>query len=176
MFDKTIRVTGIHATYWKDLSSVLGENPGPNPRGKFKLFNRYMDGFFVAPLLGCLYNRKGNPNLGNSEDEAAMQANIIIKNAQVLYTLLRTIILVDPSSNLSKEDRIEKAFRGESDPEVEAENMKTYMDYFLGGLEILHEEFQDSITDDDFVNKIFEMVNKFYKDINIDKIDEEIME
>lgn len=168
MFQKTITVKGMHATYWKALCAGSGEVAGPNSEGNFKLFNRYMDAYLVAPLLGCLNNRKGSA-LGPSEDEAGMQANILIKNSQTLTTLLRTIVLVDESSGYSTIEKIERAFKGDNDPTIKEANMKLFNDYFLGGLEIMYEEFSEATSNEDYIDHIYKFVDNFYRDMNIDQ-------
>ena len=46
-------------------------------------------------------------------------------------------------------------------------NMKVYNAYFLGGLEILHEQFvQQCISDDDYLKKIFDYVRHFAEEQN----------
>ena len=42
------------------------------------------------------------------------------------------------------------------------DNMKIYNAYFLGGLEVLHEQFvEQCITDDDYLKKMFDFVRHF---------------
>ena len=46
-------------------------------------------------------------------------------------------------------------------------NMKIYNSYFLGGLEIMHEQFvEQCITDDDYLKKIFDFVRHFEQEQN----------
>ena len=46
-------------------------------------------------------------------------------------------------------------------------NMKIYNSYFLGGLEIMHEQFvEQCITDDDYLKKIFDFVRHFEEEQN----------
>ena len=48
---------------------------------------------------------------------------------------------------------------------------RLYTAYFLGGLEILYEEFvQNCITDDDYIRKIFDYVGDFRDEQNTDDI------
>ena len=50
----------------------------------------------------------------------------------------------------------------EDDKEMIKNNMKVFNSYFLGGLEVLHEQFVDQcITDDDYLKKMFDYVRHF---------------
>lgn len=165
----------MHATYWKRLCKNTSEKLGPNDNGEFKIFDRYVDAYMVAPLLGCLYNRKGTKNLPDSEDTAGMQANILIKYQEYLTNIYRTIILTDPSNKYTSEEKIDRAFKGDSDEGILKENMDLFNSYFLGGIEILYETFiQECTTNEDYVDKIFEYVDKYYRQMNLDEDDEEI--
>ncbi len=53
------------------------------------------------------------------------------------------------------------------DREMIKNNMKIYNSYFLGGLEIMHEQFvEQCITDDDYLKKIFDFVRHFEEEQN----------
>jgi len=175
MFDKTYTIRGMHATYWKRLSKNLSEKLGPNENGDYKIFERYIDAYMVAPLLGCLYNRKGSKTLPESDDTAGMQANILIKYQSFLTTIYRTVILTNSSNDYTVEEKIDRAFKGDTDENILKENMELFNSYFLGGIEILYETFiLECTTNEDYVDKIFEYVNRFYKQMNIDDENEEI--
>ena len=171
MFDRTYQIKGTHATYWKSLCKTTTDKIGPNEGGQFKIFERYIDAYMVAPLLGCLYNRKGRKDLPDSEDTAAMQANILIFNQKKLQFIYRVIMLTDNSSEITDEQRIDRAFRTDSDEEAVKYNMQTFNDYFLGGLEILHEVFvENCITDEDYLNKIYSYVDSFKNNLFTDEM------
>ena len=53
MFDKEVRLTGKHARYMILLANNLGETNA-------KLFNRNIDVYVQAPIVGFLYKRKGS--------------------------------------------------------------------------------------------------------------------
>lgn len=176
MFDRTYQIKGTHATYWKRLCKTTSDKVGPNEGGQFKIFERYIDAYMVAPILGCLYNRKGNRDLPDSEDVAAMQANILINNQKKLLFIYRLIMLTERATELTDEQRIDRAFRTDSDDAAVKENMQIFNDYFLGGLEILYDIFvTNCITDDDYVNKIYSFVESFnienIEDLSLDSID-----
>ena len=50
--------------------------------------------------------------------------------------------------------------------------MKTFHEYFFGGLEILYDEFvQSCTTDDDYITRIYTFVEDFWKEQDIDNIE-----
>lgn len=171
MFDRTYQIKGTHATYWKRLCKTTTDRIGPNEGGQFKIFERYIDAYMVAPLLGCLYNRRGNKELPDSEDTAAMQANILINNQKKLLFIYRVIMLTDKSTDLTDEQRIDRAFRTDSDEEAVKANMQIFNEYFLGGLEILYDVFVNNcINDDDYIDKVFSYVDRFKNEMFPDDI------
>ena len=75
-------------------------------------------------------------------------------------------MLIDEDSEPVEEKRIYRAFRlsetSEEDKVQIAENMKIFNEYFLGGIDVLHEQFVDQCTDDDsYLRRIFDYVKKF---------------
>ena len=103
---------------------------------------------------------------GNVPDRAAHN-NFKIFNSYVdAYTVYQILMLIDEDSEPDEEKRIFRAFKlsetSEEDKERIAENMKIFNEYFLGGVEVLHEQFVDECTDDDsYLRRMFEYVKKF---------------
>ena len=63
------------------------------------------------------------------------------------------------------------AFSEDNNEESVKKGMELYTAYFLGGLEILYEEFvQNCITDDDYIRKMFDYVGDFRDEQNTDDI------
>lgn len=171
MFDKDIQIRGRHATYWKALSKTPGN--APDASLNFKVFNRYIDVYMLAPIIGLINSRKGfHDPLDDSKDTAGMLAEVLIKNQSKLKYIYRLIVLLDDTSDITQEQRINRAFREENNEESTAEGMRTFNEYFLGGLEVLHEEFvQSCTTDDDFINRIYSFVEEFKNEQDIDDLE-----
>ena len=75
-------------------------------------------------------------------------------------------MLSDEESEPDPDKRIYRAttFSEEKpeDKEMIKNNMKIFNSYFLGGLEVMHEQFVDQcITDDDYLKRIFDYVRQF---------------
>jgi hypothetical protein len=171
MFDKDLQIRGKHATYWKVLSKTPGN--AVDTSTNFKVFERYIYVYMLAPIIGLMNNRKGfyDP-LDDSKDTAGMLAEILIKNQSKLKYIYRLIVLLDDTVDVPQEDRINRAFREDSNEDSIAEGMKTFNEYFLGGLEVLYETFvQSCTTEDDYVNKIFDFIDSFKREQDIDGLE-----
>ena len=170
MFDKDMQIRGQHATYWKALTKVPG-NAVETSRN-FKIFESYITVYMVAPIIGLLYGRKGTTNPADeSKDTAGMLSEVQIKNANRLKYIYRLIVLSDDSLGLTDEEKINMAFREDNNDESVKRGMELYNSYFLGGLEILYEEFVSKcVTDDDYIIRLFDYVDEFKNEHNIDKI------
>lgn len=85
--------------------------------------------------------------------------------------IYRLIVLSDDSLGLTDEEKINMAFKEDNNEETVKKGMELYTAYFLGGLEILYEEFvQNCITDDDYVRKMFDFVSEFKEEQSIDDL------
>lgn len=178
MFDKDFRITGKHANYWKDLCELAGNVPDREQHNNFKIFKAYIDAYIVCPLIGFQYNRKGV--IDNSEDgNAGMLAEVFGKRRNELKYVYQIIMLLDEDSEPDEDKRMYRAFKfSDERPEDKLfieENMKVFNAYFLGGLEILHEEFVEQCHDeDDYLKKMYAYVKRFYDEQDADAIREGI--
>lgn len=178
MFDKDFKITGKHANYWKDLCELAGNVPDREQHSNFKIFNAYIDAYVVCPLIGYQYNRKGV--IDNSVDgNAGMLAEVFGKRRQELKYVYQIIMLLDEESEPDEEKRLYRAFKFSAenieDKELIEKNMKIFNAYFLGGLEILHEEFVEQCTDDDdYLKRMYDYVKRFYDEQEGDAIREGI--
>lgn len=171
MFDRDFQIRGKYATYWKALSRTPGN--ASETSANFKVFENYIHVYMIAPIIGALYSRRATIDpKDDNKDTAGMLAEILIKNQSKLKYIYRLIMLVDESSSISKEDRINRAFREDNNEESVTEGLKIFNEYFLGGLEVLYETFVESCdNEDDYINKIFEFVDGFYKEQNIESLE-----
>jgi hypothetical protein len=172
MFDKDYSVRGKHATYWKELCKTQADDENTH----FKIFERYVDAYMVAPLLGLLYGRKGHIDPSDKDKEnAGMLTEVLSKNQAKLKYIYRLIMLIDSKDTMSHEERINRAFRYDSDNQVTQENMKIFNAYFLGGLEYLYETFVEKCIDTDgYLEAIYNFVEEFKQERDIDTVSIEI--
>lgn len=152
MFEKNIIITGKHASYVKFLSDktkYLGEGNAKNGAG---VFERNIDVFMVAPLVGITYNRRADEDKSTDEKSNIFAEQISKEkaNIQLIYNLVN---LVDTSRSLTPDEKISSVFRKEGD-------MNLFMSYVRGGIEYLFDHFSTGAsTKSDYYEKIVELVN-----------------
>lgn len=121
-----------------------------------------------------MYNRKSV--IDNSEEgNAGMLAEVFGKRRQELKYVYQIIMMLDTDSEPDEDKRLYRAFKFAAEtPEDKSlieENMKIYNAYFLGGLEILHEEFVEQChDDDDYLKQMYDYVKRFYDEQDGDAI------
>ncbi len=165
MFDATYNFKGKHATYVKFLSKTAERlHKGMRTTA---VFNHYVDVYLVAPLIGVAYNRKAEEdNLIN--DKATIFADAIIQRQENLITAYRLVMLYDDSTNLTDDEKIDRAFKQDSDSDKLSDNMELFHSYMRGGVEWLYEQFSgDANTKEDYLRNIKEVVENYYNDFKL---------
>ena len=153
---------------------MAGNVPDREQHNNFKIFSAYIDAYVVCPLIGFQYNRKSV--IDNSEEgNAGMLAEVFGKRRQELKYVYQIIMMLDTDSEPDEDKRLYRAFKFAAEtPEDKSlieENMKIYNAYFLGGLEILHEEFVEQChDDDDYLKQMYDYVKRFYDEQDGDAI------
>lgn len=165
MFDGNQDFTGIQANYLKDLCELRGNVPDRTSHNNFKIFHSYVDAYTVCPLIGYQYRRR-IPMGSAADGDVGILLEQISKKRKELYFVYQILMLIDEDSEPDKEKRIYRTFRlsesSEEDREQLTENMKIFNEYFLGGVDVLHEEFVNKCTDDDsYLECIYNFVKKF---------------
>ena len=153
MFDKNIELKGKHASYVKYLDAK--DNNGA--------FNRYIDLYMIGAIWGSIHNKKSQ--IDNSGNETAkILTETLIGERNKLEFIYRLIMLIDDSEYLTNEERLDRAFRDDTDPEALEKNLETFHSYALGGIESLYEEFRVCTTRDDLIDKVYQIVERFYNE------------
>lgn len=168
MFDRDVQIRGKHATYWKALTRTPGN--AREERDNFKIFENYIHVYMVAPIIGLIYGRRGaiDPQ-DRSKDTAGMMAEILIKNQSKLKYIYRLIVLLDESEGLTRAEKIDRAFLENENEDAAKAGMLLFRAYFLGGLELLYENFvEQCITKDDYISRMYDFVEEFKREQKID--------
>ena len=94
MFDKDISIKGKHATFMRKLKDE-------------KIFNRIIDVYLIAPLIGYSYDKKAFEDK-SSHDSIKIFAEVILKEQDKLFDVFNLICLCEDSFNLSNDEKIKK--------------------------------------------------------------------
>lgn len=168
MFDKDFQIKGRHATYWKALSKAPSN--ARDVSKNFKVFENYIHVYMLAPIIGIVYGHRGKSDTTDNKDTAGVLAEILIKNQSKLKYIYRLIMLLDDSEGLTKEEKLNRAFYEDDNEESTKAGLAVFHSYFLGGLEILYENFVERcITDEDYIQRMYEFVEEFKREQKIDE-------
>ena len=165
MFEKGYVIKGKHATYMRFLSATTEKL---NKEAKVAAVFRYnVDIYTVAPLIGVIYNLRADEDKA-SDDDLSIFAEAIINNQENLTYIYRLVMLSENSLGLTNEQKIDRAFKDDEEPEKLAKNMELFHQYMRGGVEWLYCQFTEgATTKDDYFTKIQEVVENFKLDFSL---------
>lgn len=169
MFENDYTINGKHATYLKFLAKKNSrDDQSPDNPTAARLFERYIDVYMNAAVFGLLYSRTAKRDT-TSDDRARVYADAFANERENCIFLYRMVMLLDKTTELTSEERIDRAFRYDSQPEKAEEfrqNMELFHDYIRGGIEVMYEQFTDGCqTQDDYLSKTYEVMSTFKKEI-----------
>lgn len=168
MFERDYTITGKHATYLKFLAVKNSKDDEDAVTTSARIFERYIDVYMNGAIWGLLY-LKTVPKDTTSDDRARIYADAYAKEQDNCIFLYRMVMLLDKSAELTTEERLNRAFRYDSQPDkadVLAENMELFHSYVRGGIELMYEQFTDGCTSrEDYLEKIHDIVETFSKEI-----------
>lgn len=168
MFENDYTITGKHATYLKYMAAKNAKDDENAATSSARLFERYIDVYMNAVIWGLLYSRMA-PKDNSSDDRARIYADAFAKESDNCIFLYRMVMLLDKSVDIASEERINRAFRYDTQPEkidIFRQNMELFHSYVRGGIELMYEQFTDGCsTREDYLNKVFEVIKTFKQEI-----------
>ena len=169
MFENDVTIYGKHATYIKFLAKKNSrDDQSPDNPSAAKLFERYIDVYMNAVVFGLLYNRTAKRDT-SSDDRARVYADAFSNERENCIFLYRMAMLLDKTTELTPEERVNRAFRYDTQPEKKAEfekNLELFNDYVRGGLEVMFEQFTDGCqTQDDYLSKTYDVMTTFKNEL-----------
>ena len=163
MFDKQYRFRGRHAIRVDALTSIFDNV------SKAKLFERNVDVYTNAPLVGFLYGRKSdlddtkNPETNQIYNQNVMGDRVIYSQEELLFNF-RLIMLLDEEYEPDEDKRIDKAFRHTGDNPADEERFDSYV---RGGIDVLYEKLVEGANSpDEYVLRLYDFVEEFYDRFN----------
>lgn len=172
MFDKQYRFRGRHAVRVDKLTGVFDSD------SKAKLFDRNVDVYTNAPLVGFLYGRRAEiDNEKNPETHQVYNQNVmgdrVIYSQEELTFNFRLIMLLDKDYEPDEDKRIDKAFRHMGDDPADEERFNSYV---RGGVDVLYEKLIEGASSlDDFISRLYDFIEEFHERFHEETNVEEIL-
>lgn len=152
IFSGDYQFRGNHAEKVNRLTAGIGKS-------NKALFDRNMDVYLVAPIIGFLYNRTAF--LDSTGKSANILYGVMSKELTTLWFNYRLVMLLDKKHEPDFDKRIDKAFRlyGKEQAHFDEER---YESFVRGGVDVLYEKLiESSITEDDYLNNLYNFVEEF---------------
>lgn len=172
MFDKQYRFKGRHALRVDYLTGVFDNV------SKAKLFERNVDVYTNAPLIGFLYGRTAelddlkNPEKNEVYNQNVMGDRVIYSQEELLFNF-RLIMLLDEGYEPDMEKRINKAFRHMGEDPKDEERFDSYV---RGGVDVLYEKLIEGATSpEEYIDRLYEFVEEFEERFNSEIMSEDIL-
>ena len=172
MFDKQYRFRGRHAVRVDKLTGVFDSD------SKAKLFDRNVDVYTNAPLVGFLYGRRAeidnekNPETNQVYNQNVMGDRVIYSQEELTFNF-RLIMLLDKDYEPDEDKRIDKAFRHMGDDPADEERFNSYV---RGGVDVLYEKIIEGASSlDDFISRLYDFIEEFHERFHEETNVEEIL-
>lgn len=166
MFDKQYRFRGRHALRVDALTSVFDSD------SKAKLFERNVDVYANAPLVGFLYGRTAdldntrNPETNQIYDQNVMGDRVIYSQEELMFNF-RLIMLLDKAYEPNDDVRINKAFRHMGEDPADENRFDSYV---RGGVDVLYEKLIEGVSSpNEYITRLYDFIEEFQERFN-DKI------
>lgn len=175
-----VTITGRHASYLKSLVRKNQKDDNQdNAISSALIYNRYIDVYLNAAIWGILNGRREEAD-NSTQDRARIYASALDTEDENCRFMYRLVLLLDQSTKLKADERIDRAFRYDSLPDKKQEfndNIKIFNSYVRGGLTIMYESFyKNCITKDDYIFKTFDKLKDLKEEIDKKPIDERLRE
>lgn len=172
MFDKQYRFRGRHAVRVDKLTGVFDSD------SKAKLFDRNVDVYANAPLVGFLYGRRAEidnekkPETNQVYNQNVMGDRVIYSQEELTFNF-RLIMLLDKDYEPDEDKRIDKAFRHMGDDPADEERFDSYV---RGGVDVLYEKLiEGASSPDDFISRLYDFIEEFHERFHEETNVEEIL-
>lgn len=158
MFDKQYQFKGLHALRVSALTEPF------DLERKCKLFQRNVDVYVNAPIVGFLYGRTATLDTSkNPETNQVYNQNImgdrVIYSQEELKFHFKLIMLLDKDHEPDEDKRIDKTFRQMED---NAEDEARFDGYVRGGVDVLYAKLiEGSKEPSDYFSRMYQFLEEF---------------
>lgn len=120
-------------------------------QGKIKesYFKRLVDLYAIAAIVGLKAKRRSPEEKDDSGIKRTVQMKQLNENYQTLITIMRLVLIMDDSRNMTFEEKLESAFAIPEDEATYKANMELFNSYARGGVEYLYEKLVLRVPDVD---------------------------
>ena len=154
IFSKEYTFKGCYAERVNALTAKFG-------KGNLRLFNRNIDVYMIAPLVGFCYQRRANPDETSKTETTKIFPEQLINEKDSLWFAYRLIMLLDKKHEKSFDERVNKAFRDYGKAEAEDDEL-LFDSYVLGGVDVLYEKLlENGHGEDDYINNLYDFLSDF---------------
>lgn len=151
LFNHDYEFKGLHAEKVNRLTAPFS--------GSNKLFNRNIDVYIIAPLIGFLYNHTAP--LETSSQTTNILYDTMSRELNTLWFNYRLITLLDKEHEPDVEKRIDSAFRNYG-KEIALNEEERYEEFVRGGIDVLYEKLIiQSKTEEDYLNNLYDFIEEF---------------
>lgn len=166
---------GKHATYLRSLAPSRQYLEKSDQRVTF--FRSNIEVVLAAAVIGFVKQRKA-PSEGNKEVAPnSIFAQALINHKDELELIYRLIMLLDDNDKLSIDNRIDKAFKYDADPEKSKTGEDIFWAYVRGGIEYLYENlYEKSDNTQEDIRHILEFVASYNATYSKENITKEILD
>lgn len=102
-------------------------------------FKRLIDLYTMAAIIGFKMNRKAKVDTSIEGSRTIFQEQML-KQKEELDFIMQMMIMMEYKDTLGEQESIKKAFRGAETKEEYNEYNDMFMQYVLGGIEVLYEK------------------------------------
>jgi len=112
-------------------------------------FRRLVDLYAIAAIVGLKAKRRSPEERDESDVKRTVQMKQLNENYQTLLPIMRMILIMDESRNMTFEEKLESAFLIPEDEDTYKANMELFNSYARGGIEYLYEHLVLRVPDVD---------------------------
>jgi len=122
-------------------------------------FRRLIDLYAVAAVIGLKTKRRSPEDRDETNIKRTIQVEQLVTNTQVLLPIMRLILVMDESRDMTFEEKLESAFLIPDNYETYKTNMELFNSYARGGIEYLYEKLILRVPDIDEDYSDFRIAN-----------------
>lgn len=169
MFKTEYTFLGKHAEKVEKLIGIFDQ------KSNAKLFDRVIDVYMIAPIVGFLYNErvsldKTKNEITNKISTKKIFFETITKYESELKFTFQLLLLLDKGYEPDEKKRIDKAFRNFGENPADKERFEEYV---RGGVDVLYRNLIEySTRQEDYVNNLYDFLNETKEKFN-ENIDKE---